>query len=228
MFRDMSLKIHTVEDIETNQVLVSPAKSVEFPLSQELSELIANMKATLIDSKAVGLAATQVGYPWQLIAYKIDQDAASIRSNAFETVELTILINPSYQPHENATLETDWEGCLSVSELTGKVPRYNSIYFQGYDEIGHKVQGIAKGFTARVLQHEIDHINGVLIIDKLDNASVKGHPKDMAMVRINEMNPVQRSNMKVLIQKIMAGKKENSHYGPILQYIIELEAKEQK
>lgn len=224
----MSLKIHTVEDAKTSRVLVSPAKSVEFPLSQELSELIANMKTKLIDTKAVGLAAPQVGYPWQLIAYKIDEDAASIRSNAFETVELSILINPSYQPHESAVLETDWEGCLSVSELTGKVPRYNSIYFQGYDETGHKVKGIANGFTARVIQHEVDHINGVLIIDKLDNSAVKGHPKDMAMVRINEMNPVQRANMKALIQKIMAGKKDNSHYGPILQYIIELEAKEQR
>lgn len=224
----MNLKIHTVEDADTSHVLVSPAKSVEFPLSQELSELIANMKSKLIDTKAVGLAAPQVGYPWQLIVYKIDEDAASIRSNAFESVELTTLINPSYQPGQGATLETDWEGCLSVSELTGKVPRFDSINFQGYDETGHKVQGIAKGFTARVIQHEIDHINGVLIIDKLNNSAIKGHPKDMAMVRISEMNPLQRSNMKALIQKIMAGKKENSHYGPILQYIIELEDNEPK
>jgi peptide deformylase len=99
----------------------------------------------------------------------------------------------------------DWEGCFSVKETTGKVPRYNVISYFAQTPEGVLINAIAKGFTARVLQHEIDHIQGVLITHRLTPDCLQGHPDDMMILRFQEFSPEQQE----LVKQIIAQREQN-------------------
>lgn len=121
-----------------------------------LQQLIDNMIETLADAGGVGLAAPQI-YQGQRIILAVAPEARSEGEGA----PLHILINPELEllaPPE----ELGWEGCLSIPGLRGAVPRSPSLRFHGYDRAGQRVEGQADGFFARVLQHEVDHLDGVL------------------------------------------------------------------
>ena len=188
----MDLETIQIETCITPEILRSEAQDVTFPLSNELKELVQSMKLKVEKLQGVGLAAPQVSYPVKIIVYSITPDAAFFRSNAFETVSPTILINPSYVPTKDAIIANDWEGCFSVKETAGKVPRYNKIRYTAYNENGQKIESIAEGFTARVLQHEIDHINGILITDRLTKDCIQGKPEAMTKLRLQSLNQEQQ------------------------------------
>ncbi|MBX9977473.1 MAG: peptide deformylase [Alphaproteobacteria bacterium] len=166
-------------------VLHTPAKDVEFPLSQEIKDLIAGMK-DLMEHKlyAAGLAAVQVGAPYKVIVYQVTPEALKIREDARDVVPPTALINPSYEIIQGSGTTFDWEFCFSVLDQGGKVTRPTSIKYTGYDEDGHFIEGEAHGFLARLLQHEIDHVNGLLCSRLYPSGGFYG-PRD-AMFKIRE------------------------------------------
>lgn len=172
-------------------VLTQPAKEVQFPLSEEDQHLIEQMKNTFLALKGVGLAAPQVGISKKIIVYEISQDAAALRNNA-EVVPLTVLINASYEPAQDAKYVYDWEGCFSVTNLYGKPPRFDKITYKAQTPEGQWINEKAEGFTARVLQHEIDHINGVTIKNRLSPDDVQGPPSEMMEARIKDFTPHQK------------------------------------
>lgn len=201
----MPFDIVTIEQNPTPQVLTQPAQEVSFPLSQDNQKLITEMKAMVLKLNGVGLAAPQIGIAKQIIVYHISEDAKQLRQDATETVPVTVLINPHYAPTSDAQFTYDWEGCFSVTKTTGKVPRYNKIQVTAFDSEGNQIKLTACGFTARVLQHEIDHIRGILITHRLTADCVQGDPKDMMALRMKEFTPTQ----KAIAEKIIAERNQN-------------------
>lgn len=138
--------------------LLQPAQPVTAFASDELQALIADMQDTMKAAGGVGLAAPQIGVGWQVVIFGFER---SIRYPDAETVPETILINPLITPLDDAT-EDGWEGCLSVPGLRGLVPRFRAVRYQGYDENGQPIDRTVSGFHARVVQHECDHLQGML------------------------------------------------------------------
>lgn len=189
------LELVTIENTpNAAEILKKPAKTVEFPLSADVLELIEAMKKKVIEIDGVGLAANQVGHHLRVIVYLVPENALSYRVDAREEVPLTVLINPSYTPIEADGKFADWEGCFSVAETVGKVNRYKSIHYEGQTIDGKPVKTTAQGFLARVLQHEIDHVNGFLIVDRLTPDCIQGNPKEM--INIRKMEYEERINQK--------------------------------
>lgn len=124
----------------------------------ELEDLIADMFATMAAAGGVGLAAPQIGVGLQLVIFGFEQ---SERYPDAPPVPQTILLNPVITPLDDE-LEEGWEGCLSVPGLRGMVPRYRRIRYQGCDAQGAVIDREAEGFHARVVQHECDHLQGIL------------------------------------------------------------------
>lgn len=189
----MAMDIVTIEQAEYRQVLKSQAQEVQFPLHQSDKDLIAAMKSKLQDLGGVGLAAPQINYPRKIIAIYIPEEATLLRDNVKKFYPMHIMINPSYEPVPGASLHHDFEGCYSVSSKSGKVPRYEQIKVSYYDESGQYYQQTEAGFYARVLQHEIDHINGFLILDRLTSDCVQGSPEEMMALRRASLPPEKRA-----------------------------------
>ncbi|MBZ0111713.1 MAG: peptide deformylase [Thermoanaerobaculia bacterium] len=134
----------------------------------ELQELIDDLLETVRDAEGVGLAAPQVGVAQQLFVYESAADPAELEGSpsAPETSTLEVIINPLVEP-VSEDLEFDWEGCLSIPELRGLVPRHPEVRLWGLDRHGNEVEKILSGFTARVVQHEYDHLHGVIYLDRM-------------------------------------------------------------
>ena len=127
-----------------------------------------NLVETMRDADGVGIAAPQVHLPQQIVA--IEVDPRNPRYPGYPEVPLTILLNPQIVSHSSETQE-DWEGCLSVPDLRGRVPRWTSLTVKGLDRHGKAFEFTANGFFARVIQHEIDHLNGKVFLDRLPDLS---------------------------------------------------------
>jgi peptide deformylase len=127
--------------------------------SAQLHTLIADMFDTMAEANGAGLAAPQIGVDLQVVIF--GTDAPNPRYPDAPPVPRTILLNPVITPLDDA-LEDGWEGCLSVPGLRGVVPRYSRIRYSGLDPQGLPIAREADGFHARVVQHECDHLVGVL------------------------------------------------------------------
>ena len=125
----------------------------------ELHQLVADMEATMAHAHGAGLAAPQIGVDLQLVIF--GSGLANPRYPDAPPVPRTVLINPVITPLGDEVAE-DWEGCLSVPGLRGIVPRWQRIRYQGMDVEGRAIDRVAEGFHARVVQHECDHLSGVL------------------------------------------------------------------
>jgi peptide deformylase len=124
----------------------------------ELRVLIEDMFDTMEATKGVGLAAPQIGVDLQVVIFGFDRNT---RYPDAPAVPKTILLNPVLEPLSD-DMEDGWEGCLSVPGLRGVVPRHRSLRYTGFDEHGNRIERVAEGFHARVVQHECDHLQGVL------------------------------------------------------------------
>lgn len=124
----------------------------------ELTEVLQNMFDTMEALDGVGLAAPQIGIPLRIVIFSVDQNS---RYPDAESIPRTILINPIIEPLDN-DVESGWEGCLSVPKMRGLVERYTHIVYSGFDEVQNPIKKEAGGFHARVVQHEIDHLDGIL------------------------------------------------------------------
>jgi peptide deformylase len=124
----------------------------------ELFSLIEDMRDTMAHLDGAGLAAPQIGVPLRVVIFGVDRNP---RYPHAEAVPETILINPHLTPLAD-DLEEGWEGCLSVPGLRGMVPRFLRLRYEGFDQFGTPVSREVEGFHARVVQHECDHLDGVL------------------------------------------------------------------
>ena len=127
--------------------------------------LIHDMIDTMKAANGVGLAAPQIGLSLRIIVFEIPSDRLS-EQEAKMTDGPQVLINPMIKTF-NEEKELDWEGCLSIPGLRGEVPRHSSIEYTGLDGEGTKIEKMATGFHARVIQHEIDHLDGILYPERM-------------------------------------------------------------
>ncbi|MBC3874315.1 peptide deformylase [Undibacterium flavidum] len=123
-----------------------------------LHQLIADMFETMQHANGAGLAAPQIGINLQLVIFGFKQNP---RYPDAPNVPETVLINPVLTPLSDET-DDAWEGCLSVPGMRGLVPRWSRLRYEGFDQYGQKISRDVDGFHARVVQHETDHLNGVL------------------------------------------------------------------
>jgi peptide deformylase len=155
-------------------VLARQAAPVADPTAPEVRQLVSDMVETMIDANGAGLAAPQVHVPLRLVVFQAPaerSDPGLAEAEAFEhTAPLTVLINPSYEIVGRET-EGGWEGCLSVPGLRGFVERAAHIRYSGLDLAGNTIERVAKGFHARVVQHELDHLDGVLYPQRMADLS---------------------------------------------------------
>jgi len=137
---------------------VAEPVSPEAICAPEIQRLIADMFETMDDHDGAGLAAPQVHVSRRIVIYGVE---ANPRYPDAEAVPLTVLVNPKITP-VGTEQDEDWEGCLSVPELRGKVPRPTRVRVEAYGRDGKPLRFTADGFHARVVQHECDHLDGIL------------------------------------------------------------------
>ncbi|AVA33533.1 peptide deformylase [Cupriavidus metallidurans] len=138
--------------------LLQQARPVTQFNTPELRLLIDDMFDTMEHANGAGLAAPQIGVDLQVVIFGFDRNP---RYPDAPTVPKTVLINPSLEPLSDE-MEDGWEGCLSVPGLRGVVPRYTRLKYTGFDMMGNRIERVAEDFHARVVQHECDHLIGVL------------------------------------------------------------------
>ena len=138
--------------------LLRQAEEVRVFDTPELHALLRDMRDTMLALDGVGLAAPQIGVNLSVVIFEVSHNP---RYPDAESVPQTVLINPTLTPLSDAQDE-GWEGCLSVPGMRGLVPRYTHLRYQGYDEYGAVIDRSVSGFHARVVQHECDHLDGIL------------------------------------------------------------------
>ena len=141
-----------------NPLLLERAKEVTQFGTPELSSLLTDMLDTMEELSGAGLAAPQIGVPLRVVIFGVKRNP---RYPDAEEVPYTVLINPVIRPLGEET-EEGWEGCLSVPGMRGLVPRYRRINYKGCDQYGSPIDRDVTDFHARVVQHECDHLDGVL------------------------------------------------------------------
>ena len=140
-----------------------------------LHQLIADMFETMAAYSGAGLAAPQIGVNQRVVIFGVEKNS---RYPDVEEVPTTVLINPEIEFLTDEA-ELGWEGCLSVPGMRGAVERCMHIRYSGYDEYGHKIDRQVKGFHARVVQHEVDHLDGILYPMRIDDMSLFGFEKEL-------------------------------------------------
>lgn len=168
-----------------NPVLRSRAAAIDDPGAPWVRRLVDDMVETMEDAGGTGLAAPQVHMPWRLVVFRVGPERLTDLPGDTEQ-QLTVLINPVIERigHERAL---DWEGCLSVPGLRGVVPRHLRIRYRGRGLDGGTIERDAAGFHARVVQHECDHLDGILYPQRMTDhrllafvEELQRHPIDLA------------------------------------------------
>jgi peptide deformylase len=154
-------------------VIRIPSEAVpkESILSSTMQRLIDDMVETMREYDGVGLAAPQVHVGKQLAVIEVTENRRYPREGP---IPLTVLVNPKILAASKKQL-VDWEGCLSVNELRGKVPRAESLEVEAYNRKGERVRFHAQGFFARIIQHECDHLAGKVFLDRMPNLLTLSH-----------------------------------------------------
>jgi peptide deformylase len=134
--------------------------------------LIDDMIETMHAYEGVGLAGPQIHLPMRLFVFEVQERVA--RKRGIQRVGAGVFFNATYEPIGKETI-TDWEGCLSVPFLGGEVPRYKKIRVRAVDHEGEPVDLEAEGFTARIFQHEIDHTDGHVYLDRMPDLTTLGY-----------------------------------------------------
>lgn len=165
-------------------VLRTVTEDVKFPLDEGTLQVIEYLQAKYDgEENCAGLAAPQIGYSKRILILEVpdDKELKKFRTDLLDTLPKSVWINPSYTPLTDEK-RADWEACFSVDNLAAEVPRYTEVAYEAWSPEGQHIQGKAKGFLARLIQHEIDHLNGVLFIDYV--------PED-ALVSRDELNKMR-------------------------------------
>lgn len=147
----------------------------------ELSELLRDMRDTMAAQNGVGLAAPQIGVGLRVVIFGMPTEQGSGQNPRYpeaDAVPCTVLINPVVTPLDDRQ-EEGWEGCLSLPGLRGVVPRFLHIRYQGFDEQGALIDRTVSGFHARVVQHECDHLDGILYPMRMTDMSRFGYTAEL-------------------------------------------------
>ena len=164
-------------------LLLARASEVENFGTPDLDRIVTDMKDTMVARNGAGLAAPQIAVSLRIVVFGISDNP---RYPDVDSVPETTLINP-----EISIIGTDrdsaWEGCLSIPHMRGLVPRYTSIRYRGYDAEGNLIEREAHGFHARVVQHEVDHLDGVLYPFRIENIQDFGFEDEL----FSESNQVE-------------------------------------
>jgi peptide deformylase len=158
-------------------VLGRRADPVADPTAPEIRNLVNDMLETLADVGGIGLAAPQVHVPLRVVIFEVPagRAGASVETAA---QPLTVLVNPVIEPLSETRAE-GWEACLSVPGLTGLVPRHTHIRYSGHDLTGRRIEREARDFHARVVQHECDHLDGILYPQRMTDLSQLSFMEEM-------------------------------------------------
>jgi peptide deformylase len=156
-------------------VLRERAKPVEEFGTAELRQLLEDMKETMAAKNGAGLAAPQIGVGKRLVIFGVDHNP---RYPDAEAVPFTVLVNPKLVMLTRE-VEEDWEGCLSVPGMRGVVPRYTQLRYTGFDIEGNPIERVAEGFHARVVQHECDHLDGILYPQRMTDLTKFGFNEEL-------------------------------------------------
>jgi peptide deformylase len=141
----------------------------------ELDQLIQDMFDTMKAEDGAGLAAPQIGIGLRVVIFGFDSNP---RYPECEAVPKTVLINPNIIP-QNQQKEDGWEGCLSVPGMRGMVSRFTHIRYTGFDAAGNSLEVTAEGFHARVVQHEYDHLDGIIYTQRLTDPLKFGFTEEL-------------------------------------------------
>lgn len=198
----MTLEIITIEEQKSskNSALKNIAEEVKFPLSKEDQEIIKEMKDIIYAAEGVGLAAPQVDIRKKIAIIYIPESASLLREEV-RTYSIHTIINPEYSPVAEDGFAADFEGCYSVKSVYGKVKRYKSINLKYQNEEGEFIEKKVSGFYARVLQHEIDHLNGILITDRLTPECIQGTFSEMLSLRRASLPKEKRNHFDDILKK---------------------------
>jgi peptide deformylase len=152
-------------------LLLKRAAEVECFDTPELHNLIRDMHDTMEAMDGAGIAAPQIGVSLRVVIFGVGSNP---RYPDAEQVPYTVLINPQITPLGNE-MEEGWEGCLSVPGMRGIVPRHQRVHYTGFDQYGKPIDRIASGFHARVVQHECDHLDGILYPMRIQDLRTFGY-----------------------------------------------------
>jgi len=168
--------------------LMQVAAPVSHYQSEELRSLLQDMRDSMLAMEGVGLAAPQIGVSLRVVIFGVpapqtdaiqaEQKSSNTRYPDADDVPETVLINPVITPLSDK-MEDGWEGCLSLPGLRGMVPRHTHIRYQGYDEYGSLIDRTVSGFHARVVQHECDHLDGVLYPMRIADMTQFGYTHEL-------------------------------------------------
>ncbi len=164
-------------------VLSVPAQLVADPLAPEIRALVEDMVETMRDAPGIGLAAPQVHVSLRIVIFDVPSGRDASEGEGADGPArvppgLNVLINPEIEPLGDE-IEEDWEGCLSVPGLTGRVPRWARIRYAGIDLDGRRIEREAEAFHARVVQHECDHLDGVLYPMRIEDMADFGFVEEI-------------------------------------------------
>jgi peptide deformylase len=152
--------------------VASPVGSFGTP---ELQQLVADMLDTMRACDGAGLAANQIGVLQRVVVFGVEQNP---RYPDAGDVPFTVLVNPRITPLSQ-TREPGWEGCLSIPGMRGLVPRYQRIRYRGFDPLGEPIDREVDGFHARVVQHECDHLDGILYPERIEDMRMFGFIEEL-------------------------------------------------
>ena len=145
-------------------------------------DLISDMHETLVDSGGIGLAAPQVHESLRVILISVPDQR---RQEGEAAMQITPLINPVLEPVGDEKVH-GWEGCLSIPGLRGSVPRWKTVAFKALNMAGQSIEGEATGMMARVLQHEVDHLDGILYPMRMDDLAQMGFDEEIGRYALSK------------------------------------------
>lgn len=161
-------------------VLRRPAALVEDPTAPEIRRLVHDMLETMEDANGAGLAAPQVHVPLRVVIFHVPEKRLEEGEPPDpDTGTVHVLINPVLEPVGDEKV-MGWEGCLSVPGLRGVVPRWRKLRYRAVDIDGKPIDRTVEGFHARVVQHECDHLDGILYPMRMDDLSLLGFEEEMS------------------------------------------------
>ena len=153
-------------------ILLQKAQLVEDITGNKTKKIIHDMTETMLDAKGIGLAAPQIHINRQIIIFRVPEEDDE------KKIKITALINPKFTKITDKT-ENEWEGCLSIPGMLGLVKRFSKIQYEGSDMKGNIIQREAEGLHARIVQHEYDHLIGILYISRLVDNSAFGYAEEI-------------------------------------------------
>jgi peptide deformylase len=164
--------------------IAAPVRALDTP---ELHELVHDMLDTMHAADGAGLAAIQIGVLQRVVIFGFEHNE---RYPDVDPVPFTVLINPEITPLDTER-EEGWEGCLSVPGMRGLVPRYTRIRYRGFDAHGVPIDRTVSGFHARVVQHECDHLDGILYPERIDDLRSFGFNEELAASGVLRGRPAE-------------------------------------